>query len=290
MPDHNRNNESRFSFVVKAAAPGLLAICALFSSQAAASLSDDINALRGKGCAGRPGVKAKLQSSKDLDAVAREWSRGGRLRDALARADYRAVSSASMHVEGAPNDAALLKVLKDNYCDTITDATYTTIGMYRGRQEVHIVVAQPFSAPSARDAPAISNRILTLVNSARAKPRKCGRTAFPAAPALILSSTLGNAALTHARDMAAHEFLEHKGSDGSTPAERATRAGYQWRNIAENIAAGATTAESVMQGWLESPGHCANIMSPQYTEMGVSYVTDPDSQAGIYWAQVFGRR
>jgi hypothetical protein len=55
--------------------------------------------------------------------------------------------------------------------------------------------------------------------------------------------------------------------------------------VAENIAIGAETAEIVVDGWLKSPGHCVNIMSPDYTEMGIAYVTDPKSKPGIYWSR-----
>ena len=60
-------------------------------------------------------------------------------------------------------------------------------------------------------------------------------------------------------------------------------------NVAENIAAGQQTAAEVVAGWLASPGHCANIMGPNFVHMGVSYVVNPKSRIGIYWAQVFGR-
>jgi uncharacterized protein YkwD len=69
---------------------------------------------------------------------------------------------------------------------------------------------------------------------------------------------------------------------------RATQAGYPWRSIGENIAAGQMTADAAVQGWIKSPGHCANIMSPAYSEMGAAFVVNRQSSAGIYWAQVFG--
>jgi uncharacterized protein YkwD len=48
------------------------------------------------------------------------------------------------------------------------------------------------------------------------------------------------------------------------------------------------TADAAVQGWIKSPGHCANIMSPAYTEMGAAFVVNAQSSMGIYWAQVFG--
>jgi uncharacterized protein YkwD len=72
------------------------------------------------------------------------------------------------------------------------------------------------------------------------------------------------------------------------PADRVRRAGYDWMAVGENIAEGAANAEAVVQGWLRSPGHCVNIMSPQYREMGLAYFTDFAHKGDIYWAQTFG--
>lgn len=264
--------------------------CLSAFAPARAGLIDDINALRQEGCRDHTGTAARLQASRDLDAVAREWSRGGRLRDALSRANYRALNSASMHIEGAPNDTALLQAISANYCDTLVDPAYTSIGIFRAPREVFIVVALPFTAPAVRDARAVADRVLILVNQARTQPRKCGSKQFAAVPPVTLSAQLSRAALLHAQDMAQHDFFEHEGSDGSTVAVRATRAGYEWRSVGENIAAGSTTADGVVKGWLESPGHCANIMAPAFAEMGIAYATDEKSKAGIYWSQVFGSR
>ena len=252
-----------------------------------AGLDDSINVLRKRGCNGKPGVSRPLHANRGLDAVAREWSKGGRLKEAFARTDYRMVNSASMRVAGAPDERALVAVLATNYCDSILDPTLTEIGVHRRGDGVWIVLAAPFSAPAAKDSSQVSREVLRLVNQARATPRKCGRNAFKAAPPLTLSPTLERAARAHASDMARHSLFEHRGSDGAMPADRVTRAGYRWRTVAENIAAGARDAQTVVQGWLESPGHCANVMAPQYSEMGVAYAVDPKSDAGIYWAQVF---
>jgi uncharacterized protein YkwD len=275
---------------VRATSAVVAILCLLVSATATANLVDDINKVRRRGCNGRPGVAAGLRTDRDLDSVAREWSRGGRLRDALARTGYRVVNSASMRVEGASTDTALVKVLQERYCDTLTDPAFTAIGISRQPKEVHIVVALPFAVPSASEAAAIGQRVLQLVNEARARPRKCGGNEYPAAPPVTLSATLTRAAQTHAQDMAQHNFFEHEGSDGSTAAARATRAGYEWKNVAENIAAGATTPEAVVSGWLGSPGHCANMMGARFAEMGIAYATNTKSAAGIYWAQVLGRR
>lgn len=267
----------------------LAILCSALCATASADLTADINQLRKQGCGGRAGITLGFEPSRELDAVAREWSRGGSLSDALKKTNYRTLNSASIRLQGAANDAAILRVLANNYCEAVLNPVFTAIGLFRGPQDVRVVVAAPVIIPSPSDAQPISARVLTLVNEARSKPRKCGKVSFEAAPTLMLSDTLTRTAVAHAKDMATHDFLEHEGSDGSTPGQRATRAGYPWRNIAENIATGATTADAVVGGWLESPGHCANLMSAQFTQMGIAYATEPGNRAGIYWSQLFGR-
>ena len=64
-------------------------------------------------------------------------------------------------------------------------------------------------------------------------------------------------------------------------------AGYNWRASGENVASGQRDADAVVAAWLESPGHCANIMEPNFTEMGVAFVEVPGANPSIYWAQSF---
>jgi uncharacterized protein YkwD len=267
----------------------LLLGCVLAASPAFADIADGLNDIRRSGCKNHQGVKQALRSSRGLDSVAREWSKGGRLREALDRTDYRGTTSASMRVEGSADEKMILKVLQQEYCDTITNPAFTEMGLYQRGDSVWIVVSTPFVPPKARDASKVSEKVLSLVNAARSKPRKCGRTSFQAVPPLKLSAILNRAALVHSQDMAKNDFFEHEGSDGSKVGDRASRVGYRWRAVAENIAIGAETPEIVVEGWIKSPGHCVNIMSPEYTEMGIAYVTDPKTGPGIYWTQVFGR-
>ena len=89
--------------------------------------------------------------------------------------------------------------------------------------------------------------------------------------------------------MARNNYFSHSGRDGSSPAQRVERAGYRYRATGENIAAGAQmTAENAVAGWIKSPPHCVNLMSPAYTEMGVAFAVDPRSDMGVYWTQAFG--
>ncbi|MFC4639008.1 CAP domain-containing protein [Deinococcus hohokamensis] len=145
----------------------------------------------------------------------------------------------------------------------------------------------PAPTPSPTPAPSgIAQRVLDLTNAARAQARTCGGTAYSPAPALSLNAQLTQAAQGHAADMAARNYFSHTSLDGRTMADRVEATGYRWSTIGENIAAGQTSPEEVVSGWLNSPGHCANIMNPAFRELGVGY-----AQGGNYghdWVQDFG--
>jgi uncharacterized protein YkwD len=253
----------------------------------AAGLADSINALRMRGCSGSKGAPEQLKQTRALNTVAKEWSKGGRLKQALDRAEYRAANSSSVRLSGPPDDQAVIGALASNYCSIVTDPAFTELGIERRGREVWMVVATPVDLPSTKDAKSVERQVLQLVNAARATARRCGATSYKAAPPVQLSAMLNRAALIHAQDMARHSHFEHEGTDGSTPSERITRVGYRWKTVAENIAAGSPNAQAVVDGWLKSPGHCANIMGAQYREMGIAFALDSKSEAGIYWAQEF---
>ena len=130
--------------------------------------------------------------------------------------------------------------------------------------------------------------MLEMINRARSQPRQCGGQEFAAASPLSWNATLGSAAQSHSRIMANNNFFDHIDRDGRTPGDRAELAGYVGQQIGENIAAGQDSVRKVLDGWLASPGHCANLMNPQYRDLGAAYATDPKSDAGIYWTAMFG--
>lgn len=86
-------------------------------------------------------------------------------------------------------------------------------------------------------------------------------------------------------DMAINQLFSHTGSDGSTHGERITREGYDWRTYGENIAVGYPTVSDVMQGWLGSEGHCRNIMTPDFAEIGAAFAEGQylGNPAAPYW-------
>ena len=149
----------------------------------------------------------------------------------------------------------------------------------------------PSPTPPAPTPPAPSSdaaAYLNAINAVRAVARTCGSTAYPAAPALKWNAKLEAAALLHSQDMANQNYFDHTGKDGSQPWDRMTTAGYAWRAAAENIAAGQPDLTTVMDGWVKSPGHCANLMSTTYTEIGMGKATNSGSDYRIYWTQDFG--
>ena len=250
---------------------------------------DVVNALRTRDCTQPLSSMQVLRASAELDAAATEAMTGRKIDDALKRADFRVTRSVVIHINGNTDDASLAQVLGNGYCGEITDPGLTTIGVARDTNKITIVLAAPFAPPATEDASKISGEVLQLVNQARASPRRCGTQRYAAAPPLALNEKLSAAAGTQANDMAAVGSLSHQGSDKSKPADRVTRAEYPWRAVGENVAAGPQTAKGVVERWLSSPGHCANIMKADYTEMGIAYAINPTQDIGIYWAQVFAR-
>jgi len=180
------------------------------------------------------------------------------------------------------------RIIAAQFCQQSTNPAFREFGSWQRGTDVWLALAEPFTAPAARAHGSISRRVLELANEARAQPRRCGATAFAAAPPLTGSAVLEHAAAAYAHEMARYGFMDHTGRDGSSPAQRITRSGYRWREVGENLAQGITTPEAAVAGWLHSPDHCANLMDPGFRQMGVAYAVNPHDDAGVYWALEFG--
>jgi uncharacterized protein YkwD len=109
---------------------------------------------------------------------------------------------------------------------------------------------------------------------------------------LRLNLQLNAAAQAHTEDMAIHDFFAHTALNGSSPGDRTRLAGYSSSSVGENIAAGYATPEAVVQGWMNSPGHRANILNSSYEEIGVGYYYAANDTGKVnyksYWTQNFG--
>lgn len=99
------------------------------------------------------------------------------------------------------------------------------------------------------------------------------------------SDSLAAVALAHSKDMAIRGFFDHTNPDGLSPFDRMKNAGISYRRAAENIAAGQQSPEAVVNGWMNSSGHRANILNPQLTHLGVGYYAG--GSYGSYWTQCF---
>jgi uncharacterized protein YkwD len=132
-------------------------------------------------------------------------------------------------------------------------------------------------------------QVLDRVNQARASSRMCGSTMFNAVAPLAWNALLFDAAAGHAQDMATNNYFSHVSQDGRTFSQRISAAGYAWSAVGENIAAGQASVDEVMNSWLQSPGHCENIMNGNYTEVAVSCARNDASTYKQYWTMDLGR-
>ncbi len=125
------------------------------------------------------------------------------------------------------------------------------------------------------------------LNAARATGRMCGTTWYPAAPPVQWNEALARAASGHSKDMATNNYFSHTSLDGRSPGTRITAAGYSWSAYGENIAAGQSTMDAAMTAWLNSPGHCKNIMNARYKDYGAGCAYTSSSRYHTYWTQDF---
>ena len=136
----------------------------------------------------------------------------------------------------------------------------------------------PVSTPFA--ASEFELRAFELVNNERARH---------GLPALIWCDDLARAAMAHSIDMAANNFADHTGSDGSNPSDRIDRAGIPYLRWAENISVGMRSADAAMSLWMESPTHRGNILFPEITHIGVGFYQQDDSHWRFFATKKFIR-
>ena len=133
--------------------------------------------------------------------------------------------------------------------------------------------------------------MLKLVNEARAQDRFCGEDFYPATSPLVWNCQLEQAAIAHNNDMVQNNFFDHTGSDGLHAGDRIEAAGYYWRSYGENLAAGFDNEVGVINGLLESPGHCRNIMDPSFKEFGSTRATEVEgNEYRSYWTHEYASR
>jgi hypothetical protein len=209
-----------------------------------------VQLLRESGCGGIAPVAQPLHRNALLDRAAAQWAAGRPLAAAAEHSGYDAEATSALHVSGPESSA--IQMLRRSGCRTVSDPSLHDIGVYRRGLDTWLVLASAYVVPPSSQAPVLATRALTLVNQVRARGTRCGGRAFGPAPPVRLSGTLAGVAFGHAAD----------------------------------IAYGPKTAEEVVQGWLDSPGHCENIMDPRFAEMGIAYAAGHASRRGVYWVQL----
>jgi len=132
--------------------------------------------------------------------------------------------------------------------------------------------------------PDFVNTAMARINQYRAAGATCGsRGAFAATTALSWNNLLTQASDGHSVDMAAKNYFSHTSLDGRTFSQRISATGYAWSTAGENIAAGYGTMNAVIDGWMASEGHCANLMNPAFTQVGLACASNASSTYRSYW-------
>ncbi len=144
---------------------------------------------------------------------------------------------------------------------------------------------------STCNLPDFRTSVLARINQVRAGGANCGADGvFGAAAAVTWNDKLTVAAEGHSQDMAAKDYFSHTSADGRTLADRVNATGYAWSTLGENIAAGYPSVNAVMDGWIASPGHCANLMNAGFAEVGVVCVPGVAGDTfSTYWTMDLGR-
>jgi uncharacterized protein YkwD len=286
---------------------GMSALALLGAAQAQADVVAAVQVLREGGCGGVLPAAPPLHRNAQLDRTAQQWALGRTLSSATAGSGYGA--AAGVFVRGPDN--SLLERLRRTQCQTLMDRSLREVGLYQRGDDRWLVLMGPgagaadtgavasaahatpapvaATAPQAKSvalSPVLAARALDLVNQARARGVRCGGRPYAPAPALSLSGTLDGVAFGHAADMAVHNYFEHQDLTGASPADRVRAVGFKEKLVGENIAYGPQTVEEVVQGWLDSPDHCENIMDPRFAQMGIAEAPGRVGRRGLYWVQL----
>jgi uncharacterized protein YkwD len=185
----------------------------------------------------------------------------------------------------APDSAGTIRfrlTVTDNAGDTDTDDVVVTV------REAEVPEPEPGSENTSGET---VSSMLSAINSARGQSRKCGDDDYSAQPDLKWSSSLADIAMQHSMDMATIGYFSHTSDDGTTMGNRVFPY-WSGTTVGENIAASSIDRSNsyVVDLWLTSPGHCALIMSPNFTHAGIGagHNTDNGYTYHYFWTLDFG--
>jgi uncharacterized protein YkwD len=268
---------------------------------AARALLAEVNAERRR--AGSPPLSYDPRLARAAQEHAEALARSGvlrldeskeRMRERLERAGYRAsqwVESAATSNEGPADVVEEWKRREAGLYREVMGSDYgdAGVGISRlGGMPLYVMLfAQSQSDRFARetaplgDLAAVRRAMLARVNAER---RRAGRGLLREDP------RLGRAAQRHAEDMLRRGYFAHESPERTTPRERVKDAGYRPGAVAENLAAGQTSVDEVMDGWMKSPGHRTNLLGRDYKDFGLGLAVGrgPRGEETV-WVQEFGK-
>lgn len=231
--------------------------------------------------------------------MAAQRGRGLPMQAAAGQSEFGVVNAFA--AGGSPDLA--VKRFFERHCEAVKAEFFTHAGVAQVGNLWWLVLARPGSAvvspaKEARPSAPINNpqpslnqqEVLQLLNQHRAQPQTCGNQAFAAAKPLHWNDLLAAAATAHAQDMAERNYFSHTSPDGGSMGQRIHATGYAYSAAGENIA-GAYGHEPVAQvilRWMNSPGHCANIMNPDFRDMGLAFAPAKQSGGMGQWVLVLG--
>ncbi|HYK71622.1 MAG TPA: CAP domain-containing protein [Pseudoneobacillus sp.] len=132
---------------------------------------------------------------------------------------------------------------------------------------------QPTTTQTTSTLSAYEQKVVDLTNQERTKI---------GAPALKVDVALSKMARDKSQDMATNNYFSHTSPTYGSPFDMMKQYGITYRYAGENIAMGQKTPEEVVQAWMNSEGHRKNMLNPNFTHIGVGYVSQ-----GNYWTQEF---
>ncbi|WP_055489224.1 CAP domain-containing protein [Streptomyces sp. TP-A0356] len=225
---------------------------------------------------------AHAAAMADRGALATESADGTSVHQRITRGGYAYLTVGEHLVSGPRTPAEFVEycLTDERSRRTLCEPAFTETGVacVAGRRPGDLywtaLWARPFTpAGLVRTA----DEVIALTNAERAAA---------GLPPLAADPLLTAAAQAHCADMVARAFYAHTSPDGREPWDRAAAAGSRHRAVGENIACGQRSPAEVVRGWMDSPGHRANILKPAFTHMGVGFAGG--GRAGTYWTQLFG--
>lgn len=147
----------------------------------------------------------------------------------------------------------------------------------------------PSPAPTALDSDTTCNipnfqaEMIALINAVRAKGAVCGDVTRKPSKPLVWHDLLGIASVVHSTDMALNNFFAHDSSTTGSLRERIHGTGFQYEVAGENLAGGQTSVAKVVNDWLQSPSHCANLLNPDFKVMGAACMRNVAAYYKSYW-------